>query len=270
MEIIFYLLIFAIGTVFGSFFTLAVYRIPLHQDITHKRSYCPNCNHKLGFWDMIPVFSYIFLRGKCRYCKEKIRIRYLCLEILTGLVFLLFAISLNFSFKTLEISKIISLIFGILYIAGIIIIAGIDKERKNVQKGVLIYEVIIAILYIVYLYTVGTLNIYRYIIYLLILFVLIIISKLLDKKNISNYPITILELAIIMIIFTGGNTYTLSVIVTLIIISLNFIKQKIVNIQNKNKNENIAENQYYKNLSIAFYLVICNLISTIIINFINI
>ena len=72
------------------FFTLAVYRIPLRQDITHTRSYCPNCNHKLSFWDMIPIFSYIFLGGKCRYCKKEIRIRYLLLEVLSGVVFVLF------------------------------------------------------------------------------------------------------------------------------------------------------------------------------------
>ena len=53
MDIFFYIIIFIIGTVFGSFFTLAVYRIPLKKDITHERSFCPNCNHKLGFWDMI-------------------------------------------------------------------------------------------------------------------------------------------------------------------------------------------------------------------------
>ena len=47
MDIILYILLFCIGTVFGSFFTLAVSRIPIGQDITHERSYCPNCNHKL-------------------------------------------------------------------------------------------------------------------------------------------------------------------------------------------------------------------------------
>ena len=97
MDYILYLLIFCIGALFGSFFTLAVYRIPIGQDITHTRSYCPKCNHKLGFWDMIPIFSYVFLGGKCRYCKEKIRPRYLLLEVLSGLVFVLFALSIKFS-----------------------------------------------------------------------------------------------------------------------------------------------------------------------------
>ena len=51
MNTILYALIFIIGTLFGSFFTLAVYRIPLGKDITHERSFCPNCNHRLEFLD---------------------------------------------------------------------------------------------------------------------------------------------------------------------------------------------------------------------------
>ena len=81
VEIIAVIIVFIMGAFLGSFCTLAVYRIPLKQDITHERSYCPNCKHKLGFFDLFPIFSYIFLGGKCRYCKEKIRPRYLIIEV---------------------------------------------------------------------------------------------------------------------------------------------------------------------------------------------
>lgn len=73
MNILLYIIIFMMGTVFGSFLTLATYRIPLHQDIVYKHSYCPKCNHKLSFLDMIPVLSYAFLGGRCRYARYKIR-----------------------------------------------------------------------------------------------------------------------------------------------------------------------------------------------------
>ena len=76
MKAILYFLIFAMGTVFGSFSTLAIYRIPLKKNITTERSFCPNCNHKLAFFDLIPVLSYIFLGGKCRYCGKKIKPTY--------------------------------------------------------------------------------------------------------------------------------------------------------------------------------------------------
>ena len=95
MEMFLYTIFFMIGAILGSFFTLAVHRIPIGQDITHERSYCPKCNHKLTFLDLIPILSYIFLGGKCRYCKNKIRPRYLILEILSGITILLFVISLK-------------------------------------------------------------------------------------------------------------------------------------------------------------------------------
>ena len=101
MDYIIYILIFCIGTLFGSFFTLAVYRIPQRKDITHTRSFCPKCNHKLNFWDLIPILSYIFLGGKCKNCKQKIRIRYLILELLGGVIFVLFALIFNINIENI-------------------------------------------------------------------------------------------------------------------------------------------------------------------------
>lgn len=85
-----YINFFIIGTLFGSFFSLANYRLPRKLDIVATRSFCPKCNHKLGFFDLIPVLSYIFHFGKCKYCKEKISIRYLLLEVCSGLAFACF------------------------------------------------------------------------------------------------------------------------------------------------------------------------------------
>ena len=95
MNIILYIIIFTMGTLFGSFYTLAIYRIPEKIDIVKTHSFCPNCNHKLGFFELIPIWSYIFLGGKCKNCKQKIRPRYLILEILSGLTFVLLALSLK-------------------------------------------------------------------------------------------------------------------------------------------------------------------------------
>ena len=60
MEILIYIIIFIMGSFIGSYASLAVYRLPLKQDITHTHSYCPNCKHKLTTLDLIPIFSYIF------------------------------------------------------------------------------------------------------------------------------------------------------------------------------------------------------------------
>ena len=135
MNIFFYCIIFIIGIIFGSFYTLAVYRIPRREDIIHTHSYCPNCNHKLGFWDLIPVFSYIFLGGKCRYCQNKIRPRYLILEVLSGVLFVVFALALKLDITTITIIDIIDFSFIVLYLTFIILIAGIDKENRKIEKS---------------------------------------------------------------------------------------------------------------------------------------
>lgn len=266
-QFIFYILFFCIGTLFGSFFTLAVYRIPLHQNITHERSYCPNCNHKLSFWDMIPILSYILLGGKCRYCKKKIRIRYLLLEVLTGIVFLLFAMSLNLSFETIEISKLIYLLVGILYIAGLIIIAGIDKEKHTIQKSVILYETIIMTVYMMYLYIVEKANIHRYVIYLFVLLIILIIDSTYLKKKLKNYyPFEILELSMIMAMFSYEMGYIITVILTFITIAIGKILSTIKENKKIVKNE---EKSYYKNLPFGFYLVTMNIFTIIMINFIS-
>lgn len=144
LDIIILVAIAISGTVFGSFFTLAVHRIPRKEDITHERSYCPKCNHKLNFLDLIPVFSYIFLGGKCRYCKEKIRPRYLLLEIFSGIVFLLLGLSYGIGYQTSAI-HFISFAILILFLCCVFITAGIDKEKYIIPNGVMIYGLIIAV-----------------------------------------------------------------------------------------------------------------------------
>jgi len=254
---IFYILIFIIGTVFGSFFTLAVYRLPLHQDITHERSYCPKCNHKLSFWDMIPILSYVFLGGKCKYCKSKIRIRYLLLEIFTGMVFLLFAVSININLLNTNLSKIVYLFFGLLYIAGLIIIAGIDKENRKINKPVLVYEIVVLSVYMIYLYIVEKASIYRYVIYLFVLVVLFISNILRLKKFKGNsYILDILILSIVQAIFSNGYGFMITTIITMLAISIELLIIKLFN-----KNEINLEK-----LPIGYYLCTVNIVAIIIIN----
>jgi leader peptidase (prepilin peptidase)/N-methyltransferase len=89
MEDIFSLiLIFVFGLFIGRFFNCVVYRIFKEEDFVSKRSYCPKCKKTLGVFDLVPLLSYIFLFGKCRYCKEKISIQYPLVELFTGLIFI--------------------------------------------------------------------------------------------------------------------------------------------------------------------------------------
>lgn len=267
MEIFFYTIIFIIGTLFGSFYTLAVHRIPKRQDILYTHSYCPNCNHKLGLLDLFPIFSYLILRGKCRYCKEKIRPRYFILELLSGILFTTIAYLTNLSFNTLTITRIIEYGFIVLYLTFIILICGIDKENRQISKEVNIYGIAISFLYMVYLCIVEGANIYRYVIYLILYILVLIFDTItLRKYAKSSYVNGILMSLITMVIFTGEYITASAVILTLLSISIYLLIYKIKNKRNRNRQSDI---QISKKLSIGFYLGVSNILILIIILWIN-
>ena len=260
MNLLLYIYIFLIGITFGSFFTLAVYRIPRGEDIIHTRSYCPKCNHKLSFWDMIPLFSYIFLGAKCRYCKEKIRPRYFILEFCSGLVFILFALSIKLNIYTLTAQTIIYFIFGLLYIAGLFIVSGIDKEKINIQNEVTLYLTIVEAEYIIYLCIVDSASIYRYVIYLLTLVILTMANTIYYKKKVkNNYTLDCLILLNIMLIFTYECCSILTVIFTLLAMSIKVLIDKI-----NQKRANYSKTN--KKLPIGFFLCVTNIITLITTN----
>lgn len=263
MEIFFYTIIFIIGTLFGSFYTLAVYRIPKRQDIVHTHSYCPNCNHKLGLLDLFPIFSYIFLRGKCRYCKEKIRPRYLILEILSGLLFIIIAHLIGLSIYNLEITKIIEYCFIVLYLTFIILISGIDKENRKIDKAVNVYGIVISIIYMLYLCIVEKANIYRYGIFLVCYIVILIFDTItLRKYAKSPYVNGIIMSLITMIVFTGEYITINSVILTLLSISIYLLIYKIKNTKSKYIK---TDKKISKEMSIGFYLGTSNIIILILV-----
>lgn len=258
MEIFFYVIIFIIGTLFGSFYTLAVYRIPKRQDIIHTHSYCPNCNHKLGLLDLFPIFSYIFLRGRCRYCKEKIRPRYLILEILSGMLFVLLAYLMGLSIYHLETIKIAEFCFMVLYLTFIILMAGIDKENKKIDKAVNVYGIAISIIYMLYLCVIEGASIYRYGIYLVFYILILLIDTItLRKYAKSEYTNGILLVIITMAIFTGEYITINTIILTLLTIAIYLLLYKIKNRKNKNRK---SDKQISKEMSIGFYLGVSNIV----------
>ena len=213
MEVFFILMIFIMGTFFGSFFTLAVYRIPLKKDITHERSFCPNCNHRLEALDLIPVWSYIFLGGKCRYCGQKIRIRYLLLEILSGLVFVISFLSFKISF--FDLTRIPEFIFFIFVYTTLVLIAGIDKEYKKINIPVLAFGLITNIIYILYLYIIENASVYRYSIYMLIFIIIFTINIILQKKK-EKYKFQVITLITYISTIIGIRGVILTLVVEII------------------------------------------------------
>ena len=81
MIIISYIFMFIIGAVFGSFFGVVATRLPENKSIIRPNSYCPKCKHKLEPIDLIPIISYLMVKGRCRYCHKRISIFYPLIEI---------------------------------------------------------------------------------------------------------------------------------------------------------------------------------------------
>lgn len=257
MNIFLYAIIFICGTMFGSFYTLAVYRIPKRQDIVHTHSYCPNCNHKLGLLDLFPIFSYIFLGGKCRYCKQKIRPRYLILETLSGLLFIIIAYFMGLKLENLNSINIINFCFVVLYLTYIILMAGIDKENRKIDKAVNIYGIAISIMYMSYLCIVGETNIYRYGIYLILYILILLVDTITLKKFAkSTYLNGILLLILIMASFTGEFITSISLVTALLGIGIYILIYKIKQDLKRKK----SDKQISDEISIGFWLGASNIL----------
>ena len=87
MQSLYLIILFVLGTLFGSFFTVVGSRLPRGENFIKKRSHCDNCKHNLSFLDMIPILSFLFLKGKCRYCGKKIDSLSTWMELFTGILF---------------------------------------------------------------------------------------------------------------------------------------------------------------------------------------
>ncbi|MBE9208354.1 prepilin peptidase [Nostoc sp. LEGE 06077] len=93
--------VFALGASIGSFINVVVYRIPAGLSILWPPSRCPHCLNQLKAYDNVPVLGWLWLRGKCRYCKNKIAVRYPVVEAITGLIFVAIFLVFQISIATL-------------------------------------------------------------------------------------------------------------------------------------------------------------------------
>lgn len=216
---------------------------------------------------MIPIFSYVFLRGKCRYCKEKIRPRYLILETISGLLFVAMAFLMKFNLDTLSATKIAEYSFMVLYLTFVIILAGIDKENRKMDKLVLAYGIVISIMYIVYLCIVEQANIYRYGIYLIFYIVVLLLDTITLKRYAKNsYVTSILLMVITMVIFTGEYVTENAIIFTLLGIFFYMLMYKIKERKRRNRK---SEEQIANKLSIGFFLGTFNVLMLMLVLFVS-
>lgn len=130
MNCFMFLCFFMIGAIMGSFYYVVAYRIPKGESIISPPSHCPNCNHRLGPLELIPIFSYLFQLGKCKSCRCHISIFYPLFEIVCGLLFGFSYLSYGFS---------LDLIIVLTFVSMIMIIILSDIYYMIISDGVLIF-----------------------------------------------------------------------------------------------------------------------------------
>ena len=108
--------IFLAGLCAGSFLNVCIYRIPLEKSVVFPPSSCPACGNRLKAVDMIPVLSYIGLKGKCRSCKAPISAQYPIVELLTGILWVLVYLRYGLSFEALALTFFFSLLIPVFFI----------------------------------------------------------------------------------------------------------------------------------------------------------
>jgi leader peptidase (prepilin peptidase)/N-methyltransferase len=108
--------VFILGLCIGSFLNVVIYRLPRGESITLERSQCASCGKQLRWYELIPLFSYLFLRGRCRTCHEPISLRYPIVELLTAITFALVFLQFGLTLELLKYLFLSALLVAISFI----------------------------------------------------------------------------------------------------------------------------------------------------------
>lgn len=167
----FYIVLFSLlGLIFGSFYNVVGVRLSKGQSIVYPRSHCVFCKHTLSFFELIPVLSYIFLRGRCKVCKNKISIMYPLIEVFTGVLF-----GLSFYVYGFSIGLILSLLLSSLFI----IVVVTDLNYYIIPDSIVI---IFGVLFFIYnIISKGFLGACTHLVYGLVMFMLMYLIMLLGN-----------------------------------------------------------------------------------------
>ena len=142
LTIFLYIIIFLYGIVIGSFLNVCIFRIPKKENLVQS-SHCMNCGRKLGWRDMVPVFSYIFLRGRCRQCGAKISAQYPLIEALNGVLYVIVFMANGFTFSS---------VLYCLMTSALIVITVIDERTFQIPISSNLFLGLLGIIMTVYDY----------------------------------------------------------------------------------------------------------------------
>ncbi|MBU0503285.1 MAG: prepilin peptidase [Candidatus Omnitrophota bacterium] len=129
--------VFIFGSMIGSFLNVCIFRLPLGKSVVKPRSYCPSCGKTIPWHDNIPLLSYLFLMGKCRFCRMRIPTRYFLIELITAAAFLLFFNIYGFGFE---------LLYYAVFISGLIIATFVDIQHRIIPDEISVGGIIVGFL----------------------------------------------------------------------------------------------------------------------------
>jgi len=135
-------LAFVLGLVIGSFLNVVILRLPLGGSISIPRSRCPNCKKLIYWYDNVPILSYLFLRGRCRACQQRISPRYPFIEALSGVIAVLLYLKLGLTIEWLVLFA---------FSAALIVLAFVDLDHRILPDRITLNGIWIGILVSVYL-----------------------------------------------------------------------------------------------------------------------
>lgn len=138
MEIYIYVIIFIFGSIMGSFLNVLAVRLSNNESIIYPSSHCHNCQHKLKWYELIPILSYIIQKGKSNCCNTRIPISYLIVEIVTGALYCTAYHSFGFSYE---------LVISLIFISSLITIIVSDIEYMIILDEVIAVACILIILF---------------------------------------------------------------------------------------------------------------------------
>lgn len=133
---LFEIIFFVFGSIMGSFYHVVATRLSNEESIIFPGSHCVNCNHKLSWYENIPIVSYLILKGRCKKCGERIPFSCLVSEIVTGVLFAV-------CYHSLKLTP--NLIIGLIFISSLIIVIISDIEYMIILDEVLIFSSLVII-----------------------------------------------------------------------------------------------------------------------------
>ncbi len=173
-SIVFHVIIFLFGIVVGSFLNVCIFRIPKHETIVTKNSHCMKCDSRLKWYDLVPLVSWIVLRGKCRVCKEPISKQYPIIEAVNGIAWLMIYFIRGFKYDL--VYDVTTVCYMALF-SALLVLSVIDFRTLEIPLGCNVFILAVGLIHLVVDYS----NWLQYVIGLtavsLFLYIIYVVSK---------------------------------------------------------------------------------------------